>query len=295
MSTRVLGDVAMQGSAEVQAVSQTAQNESRIERKTPLKPVPQAAGGARGSLGIALMYLWNTTRNTLTDVAFFGFLIILPVGMYLFFSTANATDPATELVVKRYIMVSMATYGAMGAALSAGNLLQSDRATGWFRQLMLTKMTPTMFLTVRTIGIVLLLIPSIVAVLIAGRITGVEVEFHIYLAIIGVAILVLLPFIVMGLAIGLWVSQKASSGVTTLVMLGMAMLGGLFIPTHLMPESLQDISKFLPSYWANEISRLILTGDPLEPRGVITLAVWFAGAALLAILGYRRAVTTAKR
>ena len=51
--------------------------------------------------------------------------------------------------------------------------------------------------------------------------------------------LALIPLAILGIVIGLWVKAEAVGGVTTLVLLLLAMLGGLWLPTEMMPPVAQ--------------------------------------------------------
>lgn len=247
------------------------------------------------SFGVALRYLGATLRLNFTDGAFIGFMLAMPTAMYLFFAQVYGGDPTYGAEAKRQIMLQMATYGAMGSALSAGNAIQLERSTGWFRQLMVSALTPLTFFVVRVVAALIMLIPPLALVLVVGCIDGVQLPFGTWFAVAGVALLVLTPFVVMGLVIGLWLKPSAASPATTFIMLSMAMLGGMWVPLDMMPEFLQSLGTALPSYWAVEFSKLPVSGDPIPGKGLLVLGAWLLAMVVLGVLGYRRAITTSKR
>ncbi|NLE96820.1 MAG: ABC transporter permease [Propionibacterium sp.] len=265
----------------------------RETRATPSIAAPTPPE-ARGSAQRVLSYLGSTLRLSLTDGGFIGFIIAMPTAMYLFFSTLYG-DEIGGAEIQRHIMVMMATYGAMGSALAAGNAIQNERATGWFRQLMLTALSPTQFFFTRLLAALLLILPPIVVVLGVGAIDGVRLPLATWASVVGVALVVLIPFVVMGLVVGLWLKPQAANAATTFLMLALAMLGGMWVPLDQMPQVLQDIGILLPSYWAGQFALTPITGDPVAARGVITLVAWTVGLAALGVVGYRRAVATSKR
>ncbi len=257
---------------------------------TPPGPREPRAGGRR-----VLAYLWSTLRMALTDWAFLGFIIAMPSAMYLFFGTLYGADDMGGMDYKQHVLVMMATYGAMGSALAAGATIQVERATGWFRQLMLTALTPAEFFGTRMLGALLVVVPPVVVVLMVGALTGVRLQPETWLAIVGVSLLVLLPFVMMGLVAGLWLKPSAAGGATTFLMLAMAMLGGMWVPLEQMPEVLQGIGRMLPSYWAARFTLLPVVGGPVPVRGVVTLLAWILGMAVLGVVGYRRAISHSRR
>lgn len=101
--------------------------------------------------------------------------------------------------------------------------------------------------------------------------------------------------IVFGLVIALWFKPQTATAVTTLAMLALAMLGGLWVPLQLMPEVMQTIGKLLPSYWASQIGAWPLVGGDFPWQGVIVLVVWLAVLVGVGALGYRRAIRTSRR
>lgn len=89
-------------------------------------------------------YLLHSWLGTLRDWSFLAFILAMPVTIYLFFAGIYGAQLSEGGVdVAAIMMVTMATYGALGAAMSAGNQITNERSTGWFRQLMITALTPT--------------------------------------------------------------------------------------------------------------------------------------------------------
>ncbi len=263
-----------------------------LRGRTAVAPTSRTA---RGSLRRCLGYGWASTRQALTDASFIGFLLVMPTAIYLFFATVYGTEAEGGIEAKRQIMINMATYGAMGSALVAGSNIQIERATGWLRQLQLTALTATQFFVVRAVVALLLVLPPVLLVLLVGRLDGVQLAAWQWFAVAGLSLVVLIPFVVMGIVVGLWLKPQAASGATTFLMLAMAMLGGLWVPMQFLPDILQTIGRTLPSYWAMEIAKLPLSGGAVPLRGVVLLAAWTVALTALGAIGYRRAIHTSKR
>ena len=133
-------------------------------------------------------------------------------------------------------MVNMAAYGALGAAMSGGAQLAVERRSGWFRQLSITALPPRVFLWSRASVIMLIVLPALGLVFLAGLLVGgVRAPALDWLASLGLLWLGLIPMTVLGIVIGLLVKADAVSGLTTLILLLLAMLGGLWFPTEIMP------------------------------------------------------------
>ena len=83
----------------------------------------------------------------------------------------------------------------------------------------------------------------------------------------------------LGIVIGLWVKAEVVQGLTTLALLVLSMLGGLWFPVELMPSAMQSVAHALPSYWLAELGRYpFLPGGDFPGPGVWVLLGLVAGA-----------------
>lgn len=101
-----------------------------------------------------------------------------------------------------------------------------------------------------------------------------------------------LPFSLIGLAIGYRCGPKAATAIANVALLGMAVLGGLWMPVTFLPSAMQAAAWALPSYHLGEIALMAVGGaEPVNiwlhagPAVLIT-----AAAAVLAWTGLQRDV-----
>ncbi len=265
---------------------------------TAAVPTPAAtlAPARRGGLRHFAHYILHSWLGTLREWPFLAFVVAMPVTIYLFFAGIYGDQVSQGGVeVAAIMMVTMATYGALGAAMSAGNQITNERSTGWFRQLMITALTPTQFIVAKVLVAIGVVIPAIVVVFAAGAARGVRMPAQTWLASGALVLAALLPMVVLGLVIGLWLKPAAASAATTLTMLALSMLGGLWFPLEMMPEAMQTVGRLLPSYWAGRIGSWPLVGGDFPIRGVLVIGAWTVVLVALGALGYRRAVRTSRR
>jgi ABC-2 type transport system permease protein len=57
-----------------------------------------------------------------------------------------------------------------------------------------------------------------------------------------------LPFIALGFAIGYWSGPHAAPAIANLIYLPLSFASGLFVPLSQLPEFIQNLRPFLPSY-----------------------------------------------
>jgi ABC-2 type transport system permease protein len=239
---------------------------------------------------VALSYTISSARVTFRNARFVLFTLALPLILYLLFNSLyGKQDSGTGLSVSAYLMVSMASYGALGAAINSGARIALERQAGWNRQLRLTALSGRGYMVSRSIVAMLVALPAIILVFLAGVLVGkVSLPFATWLEV-GVAVwLALIPFAVIGLVIGFVASVDSVQPLTVLVYLAMSILGGLWFPVDQLPSALQHVAKALPSYWVAEIGRDVLGGNGVPLQGVAVLAGWTVAMALIGVWGYQR-------
>ncbi|MFT3874990.1 MAG: ABC transporter permease [Propioniciclava sp.] len=242
-------------------------------------------------------YTVQSVLTVLRDWSFLAFIVAMPTTMYLFFAAIYG-DLTTEggPSVAAAMMVTMATYGGLGAAMSAGAQIQSERSSGWFRQLMLTALTPTQFIGAKILTAVVVVLPGIGVVFGAGAVRGVRMEPAVWLGSFTLLVASLLPMVMLGLVLGLWFKPQTAGAATTLAMLALSMIGGLWFPLDMMPAWMQPIGRAMPSYWASQIGTWpLVSHQPFPWEGVGVIAAWTVALVVIGALGYRRAIRTSRR
>ncbi len=117
----------------------------------------------------AVHYTLRSAIITGKNWSFVLFSVGMPVVLYLVFSQIfGGAGRRPRYDYRAVIMVSMAAYGSLGAALSGGAQLAVERRSGWFRQLSITALPSRAFLWAKAAVIMLLVLPSIALVYLAG-------------------------------------------------------------------------------------------------------------------------------
>lgn len=244
-----------------------------------------------------LWYAAHTARLTIKNWPYLIFTLAMPVIMYLVFTGLWGTDQVVPGVsYATVIMVQMAAYGALGAAMSGGAVIALERRSGWFRQLTITALAPRSFLIARTATVLTLVLPALALVFAFGyAVGGVRAPISAWVVSALLMWLALVPLAALGLVIGIWVKGEAAQGATTLIMLLLSLAGGLWFPAEMMPATMQSLAQTLPSYWIAYLGRWPFVGGSFPGTGLVVLAVWTVALVLLGGLGYRRAAAHSKR
>lgn len=258
---------------------------------------PAARPATRSDAARALSYALATARSFLTDVMFVFLTVVLPIVMYLIFSGIYGEQNAGGgVLVKAAMMVTMAAYGGLGAAMNLGFFGQEENRNGWIRQLTLTGLAPAWMVGVRAVVASLLIVPAIVPLFVVAVVgKGVDLPLSQHVGAAAILWVTLIPMILLGMAFAYWLPGSGGQAATTITLMVLSIVGGLWFPVSFFPAWLQDLALLTPSYWIGRLGLLPLTGDDLPWRGVLTLLVWTLVLVVVCTLGYRRSVSTTRR
>ena len=230
--------------------------------------------------------------NTLRQPAFSVTTIALPIIFFAFFGLSHAHDhfARTSVSVGAYLMASFGAYGVssamvfnfgMGVALARGqktDLLQ--RATPLPASVAVAATVLNAF-----VFAALSLLCLSAFVFLAG---GVRLEPLTWLQLVLRLLLGAVPLIGLGMAIGYGVSPSAASAVTNVIYLPMAFASGLFVPVDQLPDFVQRVAPYLPTYHYGQLAWNAI-GAPTEAvsLAVLNLAVWTVILFALALRAFR--------
>ncbi|SMQ18697.1 ABC-2 type transport system permease protein [Streptomyces sp. Ag82_O1-12] len=191
--------------------------------------------------------------RALRNRKFLFFSVIYPSLLFLIIAgNADSTTkvPGSGLTLPTYMMVSMASFGALTAVL-VGNSerIAKEREGGWVRQLRLTTLPGRGYVLAKTASAAVVSLPSIVIVFaVAAGVKDVRLDAWQWLALTGAIWAGSLVFAALGVALGYLASGDAVRPITMITYFGLSMLGGLWMPTTTFPDWLQEIAKWLPTH-----------------------------------------------
>jgi len=236
--------------------------------------------------------LWHETvaewRKAWRQPAFAIPTLVLPLAFYALFGIVLARPGGGNAA---YLMATYGVFASLGPALFAfGAGIAHEREVG---QLALKQVAPLpvpLYLGAKLLtcmGFTALVIVALYALAAWGG--GVVLPRAAWLQLALVHLLAAVPMGLLGLVVGLSFGASAAMGVTNLVFLGLAVLGGLWIPVFLFPGWMQALSQAMPSYHLAELA-LAVSG-----RDIAGSALGHGAAALGFTLAFAAAVAWAWR
>ena len=176
--------------------------------------------------------------------------------MYLVFGRLNASagdyGPHAHGNVSASVMLAMASFSACLGATSASAAAAVEQSAGWGRQMAVTSRGLRGYLVVKTGTAVGTAALPVVVVLTAGALTDSQMEGWVWATSPLICLIGVLPFVLWGLAAGMWLPSSASIGIATSLVSLFAFIGNAFMPLN---RTLLAISRFTPMYGSTALAR----------------------------------------
>lgn len=232
-------------------------------------------------------YLRLELVRTFRNIRYLVFTLGIPVILFLVIGGAFQGD-VLGVSGQTWYMINMATFGALGAVLGVGARIAVERDAGWNRQLRLTPLPPAGYVVGKVVVGMLLALPSLLLVCVAGYLTG---DVHLTLAqwgqVVGIGWVALLPMSAVGVGLGYLARGDTAQAVNGGVVMLMSMFGGVWFPIDgSSPAWLRTAAEVVPTYWITQIGRAPLTHDWPQVGGWVVLAAWTLVGARIASRRY---------
>ena len=209
--------------------------------------------------------------------------LAFPLMFYLFFGVFFRAGAGAD-----YLLVTYSCFGIMGPAMfnfAAG--IASDRAHGWLTLKQMSPMPFSAYLLAKLSTSLVFSICILILLFSAATMFG-DVRLHStqWLLLAAVMLAGSVPFALLGLLLGLSLSDKAAPGVVNLIYLPMAFLSGLWLPLFLFPGWLQQLAWLWPSFHLSQLGLKVIGAD-LGFASAWHLGILLGQSMLLATLAYR--------
>jgi ABC-2 type transport system permease protein len=220
-------------------------------------------------------YLLLETRRAYRNKRFLLFTLATPLVLFLVYVQLYGKGGLGGVSTTAYLMTSMASFGAMTGAMSAGTRIAIERQSGWNRQLRLTPLTPLAYLLGKAAVAMLIAAPAILVVYLTGGLVEhvsltpmqwLESGLGTWVAIV--------PFAAIGLVIGYVANPESAQAIFSLCFMTMSLLGGIWVPVEVMPKVMAHIAEVLPSYWLGQIARGPIGAGGFDWLAVPVLLAW---------------------
>ena len=205
--------------------------------------------------------------------------VVFPVVIYVLYTAVIPAAPSDVtvggLTWPVYFLVSMAAYGAIGAAMSQAVPVATERRQGWTRQLRVTPLPGLAYVAAKAVTAIALTVPSIALVSAPARsstTSGSGSRPASRSSSRSPSAPRRSP--ALGLLIGYVLDAESAQGGMVLTLFTMAILGGLFAPLESLPPTMATIGWMLPSSHLASLGRAVAAGTAPGLADIAVLAAY---------------------
>jgi ABC-2 type transport system permease protein len=233
-------------------------------------------------------YLRYEVLRNFRNWRFLFLSLAFPLVLYFAVASANRHATINGIAFTVYFMAAMATLGTMASLVSSAAVIAADRSTGWTRQMRTTPLTVGTYFSARVLNGYLRAVLTIVLLALAGTALGVRLSATQWVTVVGLLLVGLIPFAVLGILLGHLLKADSSAvamgGIVTLF----ALLGGVYGFQIAKSGPMFQVIKAIPSYWLVQAAKAALRHGGWPAEGWIVIAVWTLLLAALAVFVYQR-------
>jgi ABC-2 type transport system permease protein len=212
--------------------------------------------------------------------------VVFPALFFVMFDLPYARKSPTNAAPLTLAFIVFAVVGVAFYQFGVG--IAQERGRPWERYLRTLPVSAVerfaaRVLTAKVFG---LLTAAVVAIT-ARILTPIDLSFTQWLRVLLYCMLGGVPFVLIGISVGYWVSARAAVPVATGLNLLLAYAGGLLIPPQYLPSFVAPVSPYLPTReFADLLWSVVHGGSIAFP--VAGLAAYSVIFAVLAAIGYAR-------
>lgn len=236
---------------------------------------------------LALTYTKRQLIETVRTPASFLTLTLTPVAVMIFFIVPYLGNDPAEMTAATATMVVFAVLLCCVGQFSAGIAALRESPWGVYLRTLPGGLGPQVISTLLT-GMAVVVAALIPITLVAALFTAATATLPQLLAAAGALLAAVVTFTVMGIAIGYVLSLRGTILASSLLILPLAVGGGMFFDPAARPAFVETISPFFPTRGANELVIMQLVEYSPNPTALVMLGVWTIALGALAVWGYRR-------
>ncbi|MEG7334990.1 ABC transporter permease [Bacillus sp. 0102A] len=214
-------------------------------------------------------------KRVLRNKYFVFWSLMMPIAFYYLFTNVVNTDAPDQRAWDAHYLMSMTVFSVMGSSImTLGIRMVQERSQGWTAFIRITPLPDHIYLSAQMIGQSVIHILSITVIFLCGAIIN-DIDLSPFEWIMsGLWVLFgALPFLALGTLIGLMRKVETAAGISNVFYMLLALGGGMWMPFEVMPEMMQNIGRWLPSYhFGNGAWELVRGGGPSWENILILIA-----------------------
>lgn len=218
------------------------------------------------------------------------FAVLLPLFLLFIFQQINIPSESYEL---QNFTPGIIVFGFSFITLFTAMLISKDRTSSLLIRLGISPMKPIEYILGYMLSIIPIIIIQNLLFFIMAIVLGLNFNINIIFTML-VSILVAILFIAVGIIVGSIFTEKASSGISSIMVQLVCFTSGMYFPSELLGKGFLNVCKFLPFESSVTILKGIMnnTLDIISTRNIIVLAAYTVVVLVLSIVIFKSKMTS---
>ena len=232
-------------------------------------------------------------REIIRDPLSLIFAVILPLFLLFVFQQFDIPNESYEL---HNFTPGIVVFGFSFITLFTATLISKDIATSLLIRLAISPMKPVEYILGYMLSIIPIVLIQNVLFFILAIILGLSFSLNLIWAMLA-SIIIAVLFIAIGIIIGTVSSEKASSGISSIIVQLVCFTSGMYFPREALGNVFGKICEYLPFESSLTILKGIMNNSPesIEARNIIVFVAYTVAAlAVSAVLFKRKMVSDNK-
>ena len=214
------------------------------------------------------------------------FSVLLPLFLLFIFKQINIPNESYEL---HNFTPGIVVFGFSFITLFTAMLVSKDRTSSLLIRLGISPMKPIEYILGYMLSIIPLILIQNVLFFILAIVLGLSFSINIIWAML-ISIVVAILFITIGIIIGSLFSEKASSGISSIVVQLVCFTSGMYFPRELLGDVFSKICEYLPFESCVTIIKGIMNAnlESITIRNIIVFLVYTTIMFTISIIVFRK-------
>ena len=220
------------------------------------------------------------------------FSVLLPLILLFVFKQINIPSESYEL---QNFTPGIVVFGFSFISLFTAMLISKDRTTSLLIRLGISPMKPIEYILGYTLSIIPIIIIQNTLFFILAIILGLSFSINIIWAIL-ISIVIAILFIAIGIIIGSLFSEKASSGISSIIVQLVCFTSGMYFPRELLGDVFSKICEFLPFESCVTIIKGIMNNnlEIISARNIVVFCTYTIAILVISVIVFKKKMISLK-
>lgn len=214
------------------------------------------------------------------------FSVLLPLILLFVFKQINIPSESYEL---QNFTPGIVVFGFSFISLFTAMLISKDRTTSLLIRLGISPMKPIEYILGYMLSIIPIIIIQNTLFFILAIILGLSFSINIIWAIL-ISIVIAILFIAIGIIIGSLFSEKASSGISSIIVQLVCFTSGMYFPRELLGDVFSKICEFLPFESCVTIIKGIMNNnlEIISARNIVVFCTYTIAILVISVIVFKK-------